>query len=141
MPLFWLSMATFVAGITGALAQLWMGYIGDRVQSRFGRRRPFIAVLSIVGGVAIICLMFPPDVIVASQSSVIIWFFAFFTIVEVRYCAWFFSKCDGVRPESRDTTSDLSFFLGFFRITMTRLHNSRVWSAVPSFQLTTTAQF
>ena len=83
MPLFWLSMATFVAGITGALAQLWMGYIGDRFQSRFGRRRPFIAVLSVFGGIAIICLMFPPDSIIHDQAAVIVWFFVFFTVVEV----------------------------------------------------------
>jgi solute carrier family 45 protein 1/2/4 len=91
MPLFWLSMATFVAGITGALAQLWMGYIGDRLESRFGRRRPFIAVLSILGGIAIISLMFPPEVILpsgdnSSKAGLIVWFFVFFTVVEVRRC-------------------------------------------------------
>jgi hypothetical protein len=87
MPLFWLSMATFVAGITGALAQLWMGYMGDRLESKYGRRRPFIAILSILGGVAIISLMFPPAVITANQPDLIVWFFVFFTVVEVSVTA------------------------------------------------------
>jgi Na+/melibiose symporter-like transporter len=76
-------MATFVAGIMGALAQLWMGYMGDRLESKYGRRRPFIAILSILGGVAIISLMFPPAIIVANEADLIVWFFVFFTVVEV----------------------------------------------------------
>lgn len=82
MKLFWLSMATFVAGITGAICQLWLGYVGDRFQSRFGRRRPFIAVLSVIAGAAIIALMFPPAV-VQQPGYVEPWFFILFTILEV----------------------------------------------------------
>jgi glycoside/pentoside/hexuronide:cation symporter, GPH family len=75
-------MATFVAGIAGALCQLWLGYIGDRFESRWGRRRPFIVVMSLFAGAAIVALMFPPG-IVTHGGYAAPWFFILFTILEI----------------------------------------------------------
>lgn len=82
VKLVYLSMATFIAGICGAISQLWLGYVGDRFQSKYGRRRPFIVVLSVVCGIAIIALMFPP-VYIQEHGLTTAWFFVLFTILEV----------------------------------------------------------
>ena len=54
-----LGMDPFLVGILGAIPRLFdaitdpiMGYISDNARTRFGRRRPFIFVGSIITGVA-----------------------------------------------------------------------------------------
>ena len=66
-----------------------IGYLSDRTQTRFGRRRPFILVGSVFTAIMMILLFNPPQ---ASPSSETLWFgvfiyalFLFWTIVTVPY--------------------------------------------------------
>ena len=66
-----------------------IGYISDRTQTRFGRRRPFIAVGTVFIALAMMMLFNPPQ---ASASAETLWFgvfiyalFLFWTVVTVPY--------------------------------------------------------
>lgn len=75
--------------IFDAVTDPLLGFLSDKTHSRFGRRRPYIAIGSIFLALAISLLFNPPD---ASGLAVTVWFtagifslFLFWTIVVVPY--------------------------------------------------------
>ena len=79
----------FSVRIFDAVTDPVIGYISDRTQTRFGRRRPFIAVGTVFIALTMILLFNPPR---ASASAETLWFgvfiyalFLFWTIVTVPY--------------------------------------------------------
>ncbi|GAK56535.1 major facilitator superfamily MFS_1 [Candidatus Vecturithrix granuli] len=75
--------------IFDAITDPLLGFLSDKTHSRFGRRRPYIAIGSIFLAIAIYLLFNPPD---ASTLIVTVWFtagifslFLFWTIVVVPY--------------------------------------------------------
>jgi len=79
----------FSVRIFDAVTDPAIGYISDRTQTRFGRRRPYIAVGSILIAVAMFLLFSPPA---ASASFETVWFaisiyllFLFWTAVTVPF--------------------------------------------------------
>ncbi len=82
----------FSVRIFDAVTDPALGYISDRTQTRFGRRRPYIAIGSILVAVAMFLLFTPP---VASTSFETVWFavsiyllFLFWTAVIVPFESW-----------------------------------------------------
>jgi len=79
----------FSVRIFDAVTDPVIGYISDHTQTRFGRRRPYIAVGAVFIAVAMVLLFNPPH---ASPSAETLWFgvliyalFLFWTIVTVPY--------------------------------------------------------
>ena len=79
----------FSVRIFDAVTDPAIGYLSDRTQTRFGRRRPYIAIGSILVAVAMFLLFNPPA---ASASFETIWFavsiyllFLFWTVVIVPF--------------------------------------------------------
>jgi GPH family glycoside/pentoside/hexuronide:cation symporter len=79
----------FSVRIFDAVTDPAIGYISDRTQTRFGRRRPYIAVGSVFVAIAMFLLFNPPA---ASASFETIWFgicvyalFLFWTVVAVPF--------------------------------------------------------
>ena len=79
----------FSVRIFDAVTDPAIGYISDRTQTRFGRRRPYIAVGSVFVAIAMILLFNPPA---ASASFETFWFgisvyalFLFWTVVAVPF--------------------------------------------------------
>ena len=75
--------------IFDAITDPLIGFLSDKTHSRFGRRRPYIAIGAIFLALAIYLLFNPPD---ASGLTVTVWFtagifslFLFWTIVVVPY--------------------------------------------------------
>ncbi len=85
----WLGYILFSVRIFDAVTDPVIGYISDRTQTRFGRRRPYIAVGTVFIALAMMLLFNPPQ---ASTSTETLWFgvfiyalFLFWTIVTVPY--------------------------------------------------------
>ena len=85
----WLGYILFSVRIFDAVTDPVIGYISDRTQTRFGRRRPYIAVGTVFIALTMMLLFNPPQ---ASTSTETLWFgvfiyalFLFWTIVTVPY--------------------------------------------------------
>jgi GPH family glycoside/pentoside/hexuronide:cation symporter len=79
----------FSVRIFDAVTDPVIGYLSDRTQTRFGRRRPYIAVGAIFVAITMFLLFNPPQ---ASPSAETVWFgvfiyalFLFWTVVTVPY--------------------------------------------------------
>jgi len=79
----------FSVRIFDALTDPLIGYLSDRTQTRFGRRRPYIAVGAVFIALTMFLLFNPPQ---ASPSAETVWFgvfiyalFLFWTVVTVPY--------------------------------------------------------
>jgi len=85
----WLGYILLSVRIFDALTDPAIGYISDRTQTRYGRRRPFIALGAVCVALAMIFLFNPPE---ASPVLEMAWFtmfiyalFLFWTVVVVPY--------------------------------------------------------
>jgi glycoside/pentoside/hexuronide:cation symporter, GPH family len=79
----------FSVRIFDAFTDPVIGYLSDRTRTRFGRRRPYIAMGSVLSALAMICLFNPPR---TDPSIETVWFgvfiyalFLFWTIATVPY--------------------------------------------------------
>lgn len=90
VPVGWIAMAIALARGLDAITDPAMGWVSDRTRSRFGRRRPWIAVGVPLCAASLIALFGPPSGL--SPSAAGAWFaasfalyFLFHTIYEIPY--------------------------------------------------------
>lgn len=88
-----------VIGIVFALSRLWdavtdpvVGYLSDRTHSRFGRRRPWMALSALPIGLAYYAIWAPPEslegtALVLWIAAAIVFFYTFMTTFSVPYTA------------------------------------------------------
>ncbi|WP_447761777.1 MFS transporter [Sphingopyxis panaciterrae] len=85
-----------VIGVIFLLGRLWdaiadpfMGSLSDRTRSRYGRRKPWIAVGGVVFGLASIFLFFPPFGVTPLSLGIVLFFFYLgWTAVQIPFQAW-----------------------------------------------------
>lgn len=82
----WVGAAIMIALFTDAFADLIIGELGDRTQSRWGRRLPWLYSASIPLGLAWIGLWNPPEM---SDNLLLLWLFVFAILVRT-----FISACE-----------------------------------------------
>lgn len=91
---FGLSLATIGAiflaeRLWGALADPLIGSLSDRTQSRFGRRRPWIAAGGVVFGIAAIALFFPvAGITPAYLAAALFVMYLGWSMIQIPYLAW-----------------------------------------------------
>ena len=91
---FGLSLTTI--GLIFLFGRLWdaitdplVGALSDRTRSRFGRRRPWIAISGSIFGVSSIFLFFPPDAVSPTYLAVtLLFFYIGWTGVQIPFLAW-----------------------------------------------------
>lgn len=92
---FGLSLATI--GLIFLLGRFWdvaadplVGALSDRTRSRFGRRRPWIAVGGVLFGLSSALLFFPPAALVgpAYLAAVLFFFYFGWSMIEIPSSAW-----------------------------------------------------
>lgn len=91
---FGLSLTTI--GLIFLLGRLWdaindpiIGALSDRTRTRFGRRRPWIAVSGVIFALATIFLFFPPDSVSPTYLAVTLFvFYIGWTGVQIPFLAW-----------------------------------------------------
>ncbi|MEO1131188.1 MAG: MFS transporter [Cyanobacteria bacterium J06639_1] len=92
LPAVLVGIAIFATRCGGALLQPWVGYMSDRVQSQWGRRRPFLAASSIPLIATFVLLFVPPHVsggaIAAYLTLLLCIFFLMVAAYQVPYLAW-----------------------------------------------------
>jgi GPH family glycoside/pentoside/hexuronide:cation symporter len=81
VPLGYLAIAIAVARALDALSDPFFGWLSDRTHTRFGRRRPYIAVVSPLCALAFLALFNPP--VSTSKTYAAIWFAATFILYSV----------------------------------------------------------
>jgi len=91
---FGLSLTTI--GLIFLLGRLWdaindpiIGALSDRTRTRFGRRRPWIAVSGVIFAIATMFLFFPPDNVSPAYLAVTLFvFYIGWTGVQIPFLAW-----------------------------------------------------
>lgn len=89
-----LSLATigfvFLFGrVWDAMTDPLVGALTDRTNSRFGRRRPWIAAGGLVFGLATIALFFPPEAVTPLRFGIALFFFYLgWTMMQIPFYAW-----------------------------------------------------
>jgi GPH family glycoside/pentoside/hexuronide:cation symporter len=86
VPMGYLAIAIAVARAIDALSDPFIGWLSDRTHSRWGRRRPYIAVGAPLCALAFVALFTPPAVL--SQPQAALWFgvsFILFSIFHTLY--------------------------------------------------------
>jgi len=78
VPLGYLAIAIAVARALDALSDPLIGWLSDRTHTRFGRRRPYIAVGAPLCAVAFFALFTPPQSLSTNQAA--IWFVITFVL-------------------------------------------------------------
>lgn len=81
VPMGYLAIAIAVARVLDALSDPFFGWLSDRTRTRFGRRRPYVALLSPVSAVAFVALFTPPLWLTADGAAV--WFGVTFVLHSV----------------------------------------------------------
>ena len=72
VPLAWVALAGALARVLDAIVDPFVGWLSDHTHSRWGRRRPWIAVAAPIAALVFIALFTPPAWL--STSSAAIWF-------------------------------------------------------------------
>ncbi|MGI9430995.1 MAG: MFS transporter, partial [Myxococcota bacterium] len=78
VPVGWIAMAIAMARALDAITDPVMGWLSDRTRSRFGRRRPWIAIGAPLCAAALIALFSPPNSLSPSEAGA--WFAASFAL-------------------------------------------------------------
>lgn len=78
VPVGWIAMAIAMARALDAITDPVMGWLSDRTRSRFGRRRPWIAVGAPLCAVALVAMFSPPASLTPSEAGA--WFAASFAL-------------------------------------------------------------
>ena len=78
VPVGWIAMAIAMARGLDAITDPVMGWLSDRTRSRFGRRRPWIAIGAPLCAAALIALFSPPTSLSPSEAGA--WFTASFAL-------------------------------------------------------------
>jgi GPH family glycoside/pentoside/hexuronide:cation symporter len=81
VPLGYLAIAIAVARALDALSDPFFGWLSDRTHTRFGRRRPYIALISPLCALAFWGLFNPP--VDASKNYAALWFAATFILYSI----------------------------------------------------------
>ncbi|MCK6557043.1 MFS transporter [Candidatus Binatia bacterium] len=81
VPMGLLAIAIAVARVVDALSDPVFGWLSDRTQTRLGRRRPYVALLSPLCGVAFWALFTPPEALTANGAA--LWFGVTFVLFSV----------------------------------------------------------
>lgn len=82
-----LSQTTFAAvyviyGIIDAIDNPIFGYFSDRTRSRWGRRRPYLAIGAVLLAISSALLFTVPDTVAADATTLVIWFAIFAILSE-----------------------------------------------------------
>jgi glycoside/pentoside/hexuronide:cation symporter, GPH family len=72
VPLAWVALAAALARVLDAIIDPFVGWLSDHTQTRWGRRRPWIAVATPLAALVFIALFTPPTWL--STSGAAIWF-------------------------------------------------------------------
>ncbi|MEM6446991.1 MAG: MFS transporter [Cyanobacteria bacterium P01_D01_bin.123] len=93
IPSIFVGIAIFVTRCGGALTQPFVGYLSDRVQSRWGRRRPFLAASALPLASSFVMLFVPPHLshpatYTAYLVALLCLFFLMVAAYQVPYLAW-----------------------------------------------------
>lgn len=90
VPVGWIAMAIAMARALDAITDPVMGWLSDRTRSRFGRRRPWIAIGAPLCAAALVAMFSPPTSLTPSEAGA--WFaasfalyFFFHTVYEIPY--------------------------------------------------------
>ena len=116
----WIGMAQLFGRTIGAFAQPLMGYLSDSFWSRWGKRRPFLAIGTFPAIVSFVLLFIPPsDGSISSLIYVLILlgiFYISFAVYYIPYLAWLPS----LAPSSEQTIT-LSTLMAVFSLLGTAL--------------------
>jgi len=91
--------------IAGAIIEPWFGYLGDRTRSRFGRRRPWMALGMPALLIAFVLLWFPPAATSPDAFSTILHLALVLMVFHAAYSAVFISY-NALLPALAKTTED-----------------------------------
>jgi GPH family glycoside/pentoside/hexuronide:cation symporter len=105
VPVGWIAMAIAMARALDAIPDPTIGWISDRTRSRFGRRRPWIALGVPLCALALVALFSPPASLTPGQAGA--WFtatfalyFLFHAIYEIPYQGLGFELSDDYHERS-----------------------------------------
>ncbi len=114
VPVGWIAMAIAMARALDAITDPAMGWISDRTKSRFGRRRPWIALGAPLCAASLVALFGPPESLTPSQAGA--WFagafaayFLFHTIYEIPYLGLGFE----LSPDYNDRSALFAWRMAF----------------------------
>jgi GPH family glycoside/pentoside/hexuronide:cation symporter len=114
VPVGWIAMAIALARALDAITDPAMGWVSDRTKSRFGRRRPWIALGAPLCAVSLIALFGPPESLTPSQAGA--WFagafalyFLFHTVYEIPYLGLGFE----LSPDYHDRSALFAWRMAF----------------------------
>lgn len=77
--------------VAGAVIEPWFGYLGDRTRSRFGRRRPWMALGMPALLLAFVLLWFPPEADRPDAPQTVLYLAAVLMVFHAAYSAVFIS--------------------------------------------------
>jgi GPH family glycoside/pentoside/hexuronide:cation symporter len=72
VPLAWVALAGALARVLDAIIDPFVGWLSDHTQTRWGRRRPWIAVAAPIAALVFVALFTPPTWL--TQSGAAVWF-------------------------------------------------------------------
>ncbi|SDG89396.1 MFS transporter [Roseospirillum parvum] len=98
--------ALLLARVLDALSDPVAGFLSDRLTTRFGRRKPWMALGGIIAGIALVHLLDPPAG--AGAGHLALWaslLFIGWTLVQVPYLAWGAEMATTARDRTRVTAA------------------------------------
>jgi MFS family permease len=123
---FLISLVLGSAGLASCIVPPVVGYLSDRSNGRFGRRKPF--VVAGVGGV-LLCLSFLPHLKIygtVAALSVVLYF-----SIAIAETPLFSLLPDVTPPEQRSTVSGVVHLMGSFGLIVFFILSSFIWDAHP----------
>jgi GPH family glycoside/pentoside/hexuronide:cation symporter len=72
VPLAWVALAAALARVLDAIIDPFVGWLSDHTQTRWGRRRPWIAIAAPIAAIVFVALFTPPTWL--STSGAAVWF-------------------------------------------------------------------
>ncbi len=70
VPLAWVALASVAARVFDAVIDPFVGWLSDRTRTRWGRRRPWIAVAAPLAALAFVALFAPPRALSTAEAAV-----------------------------------------------------------------------